>query len=175
MIDPTVAWSLGFFTGLGAGLWLASRGPRNRAPFTRSPYSLSNIWLVATKEDADKFRSRFVDPSFGEPRPERMTVDQWARSCSKPRELLCFGEPVRVADDQPPKFLRTAPNSPRPPMTPDPKPFSETEIERMFREWWAQSWPTPPGTHALRTHIAWATHLLDKINESTTRPGSDDA
>ena len=60
-------------------------------------------------------------------------------------------------------------------MTPDPKPLSETEIEQMFREWWAQSWPTPPGTHALRTHIAWATHLLDKINESTTRPESDDA
>ena len=43
---------------------------------------------------------------------------------------------------------------------------TDTEIEQMFREWWAQSWPTPPGNHALQTHTAWARYLLDKINRT---------
>jgi hypothetical protein len=94
-----------------------------RDPFTRwwrrSPYSLSKIWLAATEEDADKFRSRFVDPSFGEPRPERMTVDQWARSCSKPRELLCFGEPVRLDESSVQRGNGSGgPSTPKPDITP---------------------------------------------------------
>lgn len=40
--------------------------------------------------------------------------------------------------------------------------FTDTELEAAFREWWAQSYPTPPGTHALMTHLGWARHLLEQ-------------
>lgn len=129
MIDPVSAWAAGALVGACSGFlsgWICRAWMERRDPFTRwwrrSPYSLSKIWLAATKEDADKFGSRFVDPSFGEPRPERMTVDQWARSCSKPRELLCFGEPVRL-DEGPVQRGNGSggPSTPKPEIVPKPQ------------------------------------------------------
>jgi hypothetical protein len=40
--------------------------------------------------------------------------------------------------------------------------LTDTELEQMFRAWWAGSYPTPPGTHALMTHLGWARHLLQQ-------------
>jgi hypothetical protein len=43
---------------------------------------------------------------------------------------------------------------------------TDTEIEKLFRQWWAESFPNnPPGTHALRTHLGWARHLLNELNK----------
>jgi hypothetical protein len=36
----------------------------------------------------------------------------------------------------------------------------DTELESLFRQWWSESYPTPPGTHALMTHLGWARYLL---------------
>lgn len=44
-----------------------------------------------------------------------------------------------------------------PSLIPNPTPAA---IEALFREWWAQSYPTPPGTHAINTHVAFAEWLL---------------
>lgn len=41
------------------------------------------------------------------------------------------------------------------------EPFTDDQLTELFRQWWAQSYPTPPGTHALLTHIGWARFLLD--------------
>lgn len=45
--------------------------------------------------------------------------------------------------------------------------MNENEIEVLFRTWWQQSYPTPPGPHALMTHIGWAKFLIQhlKINQ----------
>jgi hypothetical protein len=40
--------------------------------------------------------------------------------------------------------------------------MTDNQIEVLFRTWWQQSYPTPPGTHALITHIAWARFLLEQ-------------
>lgn len=40
--------------------------------------------------------------------------------------------------------------------------LTDSEIEVLFRIWWQQSYPTPPGAHALMTHIAWAGFLLEQ-------------
>jgi hypothetical protein len=37
------------------------------------------------------------------------------------------------------------------------------EIEALFREWWKQSYPTPPGQHALATHVGWGRFLLERV------------
>jgi hypothetical protein len=39
------------------------------------------------------------------------------------------------------------------------------EIEALFRQWWASSYPTPPGPHALMTHTAFGRHLLELIQQ----------
>lgn len=41
--------------------------------------------------------------------------------------------------------------------------MTDTELEKLFREWWKESYPTPPGTHALITHLGWGRHLLNHI------------
>jgi hypothetical protein len=38
--------------------------------------------------------------------------------------------------------------------------MTDNELEVLFRTWWQQSYPTPPGNHALITHISWARWLL---------------
>ena len=40
--------------------------------------------------------------------------------------------------------------------------MNDAELEAMFRIWWLESYPTPPGPHALMTHLAWARFLLEK-------------
>jgi hypothetical protein len=40
--------------------------------------------------------------------------------------------------------------------------MTDNELEVLFRTWWQQSYPTPPGPHALLTHIGWARFLLEQ-------------
>lgn len=42
-----------------------------------------------------------------------------------------------------------------------PSPITDTEMATLFREWWAESYPTPPGTHAQMTHLGWGRRLLE--------------
>ena len=41
--------------------------------------------------------------------------------------------------------------------------MNANEMEVLFRTWWQQSYPTPPGTHALMTHLGWGEFLLNQL------------
>jgi hypothetical protein len=42
--------------------------------------------------------------------------------------------------------------------------MTEPQLETEFRDWWKQSFPnSPPGKHAVASHVGWAQHLLQKI------------
>lgn len=41
--------------------------------------------------------------------------------------------------------------------------MTDTQLTDLFKDFWSQSYPTPPGTHALMTHTAWARFLLNQI------------
>jgi hypothetical protein len=41
--------------------------------------------------------------------------------------------------------------------------MNANEMEVLFRTWWQQSYPTPPGTHALMTHLGWGEFLLNHL------------
>lgn len=41
--------------------------------------------------------------------------------------------------------------------------LTDAQLEALFRTWWQQSYPTPPGNHALMTHIGWARFLLEQV------------
>lgn len=42
--------------------------------------------------------------------------------------------------------------------------MTELQIDSEFREWWKQSFPnSPPGKHAVATHVGFAQYLLQKI------------
>lgn len=41
--------------------------------------------------------------------------------------------------------------------------LSDNEMEVLFRTWWQQSYPTPPGVHAINTHIGWGQFLLQEL------------
>jgi hypothetical protein len=43
--------------------------------------------------------------------------------------------------------------------------MTDNEMEVLFRTWWQQSYPTPPGPHALITHIGWGRFLLQMIEQ----------
>lgn len=43
--------------------------------------------------------------------------------------------------------------------------MTDSELEVLFRTWWQQSYPTPPGPHALITHIGWARFLLEQTQQ----------
>lgn len=43
--------------------------------------------------------------------------------------------------------------------------MTDSELEVLFRTWWQQSYPTPPGAHALLTHIGWARFLLEQLQQ----------
>lgn len=47
----------------------------------------------------------------------------------------------------------------------NPLRITDIEIESLFRKWWAESYPTAPGTHALMTHLGWGRHLLEAIDK----------
>lgn len=42
---------------------------------------------------------------------------------------------------------------------------TDSQLEVLFRTWWQQSYPTPPGPHALMTHIGWARFLLQQAGQ----------
>jgi hypothetical protein len=46
---------------------------------------------------------------------------------------------------------------------------TDPQLEQLFRRWWAESYPTPPGPHALITHLGWARHLLERVQEQQQR------
>ena len=43
--------------------------------------------------------------------------------------------------------------------------MTDNELEVLFRTWWAQSYPTPPGPHAIATHLGWGRWLLQQQAE----------
>lgn len=43
--------------------------------------------------------------------------------------------------------------------------MTDQQIEKMFREWWAQSYTLPPATHTMNTIIGWTQFLLQQINQ----------
>lgn len=45
--------------------------------------------------------------------------------------------------------------------------MNETTIRAAFEEWWRDSYGRPPGTHAVMTHTAFATHLLKLLELMT--------
>lgn len=47
--------------------------------------------------------------------------------------------------------------------------MTDNEMEVLFRTWWQQSYPTPPGPHALITHIGWGGFLLEQMGEQQQR------
>lgn len=40
---------------------------------------------------------------------------------------------------------------------------TDAQLEVLFRTWWGTSYPTPPGNHALMTHLGWARFLLEQL------------
>ena len=40
--------------------------------------------------------------------------------------------------------------------------MTDEQLTELFRTWWLQSYPTPPGNHALMTHVSWARFLLEQ-------------
>ena len=51
--------------------------------------------------------------------------------------------------------------------------ITDTELERIFRSWWAESYPTPPGPHALLIGVGFGRHLLDHLQHQ--QPEGHDA
>ena len=47
--------------------------------------------------------------------------------------------------------------------------MTDSEMEVLLRTWWQQSYPTPPGPHALITHIGWGRFLLERAGEQQQR------
>lgn len=47
-------------------------------------------------------------------------------------------------------------------------------LEIIFRQWWQDSYGMPPGKHAIMTHVAFAQHIADLINEEIIVLGNDD-
>jgi len=43
--------------------------------------------------------------------------------------------------------------------------MTDNELELLLRTWWQQSYPTPPGPHALITHICWGRYLLELVQQ----------
>lgn len=43
--------------------------------------------------------------------------------------------------------------------------FCDNELEQVFREWWKESYQTPPGNHVLITHLGWSRELLNKVDK----------
>jgi hypothetical protein len=46
---------------------------------------------------------------------------------------------------------------------------TDSELEVLFRSWWSLSYGTPPGPHALMTHLGWARFLLEQVQEQQHR------
>ena len=93
----------------------------------RPPYSSAAIAFCATAEDAAKVRSKFIDPSVGEPWPEPMTVEKWARQGSNPpppgrKPAPPAGPPVRFDEGQTQRGNGSGgPATPKPNIVPKPQ------------------------------------------------------
>jgi hypothetical protein len=46
---------------------------------------------------------------------------------------------------------------------------TDAELEVLFRSWWSLSYSTPPGTHALLTHLGWARFVLEQASRQQHR------
>lgn len=44
--------------------------------------------------------------------------------------------------------------------------LTESEMEVLFRTWWGTSYPTPPGTYAVMSHVSWALFLQQHLSEN---------
>jgi hypothetical protein len=53
--------------------------------------------------------------------------------------------------------------------------MTDSQLEVLFRTWWQQSYPTPPGPHALMTHIGWARFLLQEAARQGHPAGNGEA
>lgn len=51
-------------------------------------------------------------------------------------------------------------------MKPD---MTDSELEVLFRTWWSLSYPTPPGPHAINTHLGFGRWLLQQQEEGKQR------
>jgi hypothetical protein len=47
--------------------------------------------------------------------------------------------------------------------------MTDTELTLLFQQWWRQSYPTPPGQHALATHVGWGRYLLERVQGQQQR------
>ena len=47
--------------------------------------------------------------------------------------------------------------------------MTDTDLTLLFQEWWKQSYPTPPGQHALATHVGWGRYLLEQVQGQQQR------
>lgn len=47
--------------------------------------------------------------------------------------------------------------------------MNDTQMEQLLRQWWAESYLTPPGTHALMTHLGWGRYLLEHLEQEQQR------
>lgn len=44
-------------------------------------------------------------------------------------------------------------------------------LEFLFRQWWAESYATPPGVHAVMTHVGFAAAIYESILQAGKREG----
>lgn len=51
--------------------------------------------------------------------------------------------------------------------------ITDTQMAEMFRQWWMDSYPTPPGTHAQITHLGWGRHLLLALEDEAFNQGTE--
>ena len=53
--------------------------------------------------------------------------------------------------------------------------MTASDIETLFRQWWALSYPspTPPGVHAVSTHVGFGTWLLEQASAAPDRSQSE--
>ncbi len=47
--------------------------------------------------------------------------------------------------------------------------LTDSQLEVLFRTWWSTSYPTPPGSHALMTHVAFGRFLLEQTAGAASR------
>jgi len=42
------------------------------------------------------------------------------------------------------------------------------QVEALFRDWWIDSYNRPPNPQAVMTHVAFAEHMLDRVERLET-------
>jgi hypothetical protein len=51
--------------------------------------------------------------------------------------------------------------------------MTDDQIVEAYREWWAQSWGTPPNHQAVAIAAAWGRHLLTVAERIAEEPDAD--